>query len=175
MAFMVLFGFFLVITVLIVNWPTIRRTYFGPHGRRNLLALLLALTSALAAAVTVFVVRQLYLPAADETPHWWRSIQGIDAFVTTFLLVICGFLFFYFRSWYRRSPMRRFAFVTSLEAVICGAAGLARATKLSASIEAIRWWAGLLVVSVAALSLHIVKNGRHLRSDLAEFLRFEDD
>lgn len=174
MAFMVMFGFVLAIAVLLVNLRVIRQTYFGPQGPRNLLALLLASVSALASVVTVFVLRQLYVPTSDEIPHWWRSIQALDSFVITFLLVLSGLLFFYLKSWYRRNPMRRFTFVLSLQALINGAAGLARARGLQSSSEVICRWVALLIAGAAALALCIVKNSRDLRSDLRDFLRSED-
>lgn len=174
MAFMVIFGFVLAIAILLVNWRTIRRTYFGPEGPRNLLALFFALVSALAAVVTVFVLRELYLPKTDEIPHWWRSIQGLDAFFITLLLVMCGILFFNLKSWYRRNPVRRFAFVMSLLASISGAGGLAHALSLESSSDLIRRWRALLIAGVAALVLCIVRNRKSLLGDLRELLRSED-
>lgn len=175
MAFMILLGFTIAITVILINLRVIRKTYFGEHGARNLLALLLALVSGVLAITDVFAVRLLYVPSTAETPHWWRSIQGLDAFAVTFLLVVCGLLFLYFKTWYRRGTLRRFAFVTSLQTLVFGGSGLLRVRTLQGSPGEVGVWATLALAGLAVLALIAATRGRQLIKDLGEFLKSVDE
>jgi hypothetical protein len=175
MAFLILFGLTIVFAIFATNWSVIRRTYFGPHGARNALALLLALISAVLTAATFLALRWLYLPSADETPHWWRAFQGVDAFLVTLFFVLAGGLFFYFRSWYRRSPARRFVSVTSLQVCISGFAGLLRMENTRGDPESIGMWAGVALIGIASLVFFVVRYGRLLVQDLREFGRSIED
>lgn len=175
MAFALLFALTIVLAIIASNWGVIRRTYFGPHGPRNALALLLALVSAVLTAVTFFSLRWLYLPSPDETPHWWRAFQGLDAFLVTFFFVLTGALFFYYKSWYRRSPMRRFTPVTLLQMSITGAAGLSRVTSTGGDAASAWCFAVLLVIGLAAFVFFVVRHGRLLIQDLKEFGRSIDE
>lgn len=175
MAFAILFALTIALAILVSNLSVIRRTYFGPYGPRNALALLLALISAAMTAVTLLALRWLYLPSPDETPHWWRSFQGMDAFLVTFFFVLTGALFFYFKSWYRRSPWRRFTPVALLQGCITGVAGLVRVTSTESDPASVRWFAVLLLIGLVAFVSFVVRNGRLLIQDLKEFGRSIDD
>jgi hypothetical protein len=175
MAFAILFALTIVLAVLAANWSVIRKTYFGRDGARNTLALLLALISAALTAVTLFSLRWLYLPDPDETPHWWRAFQGLDAFLVTFFFVFTGALFFYFKSWYRRSPLRRFGSVALLQVFITGAAGLARMSMTGGDPRSTSVWAAIALAGLAVFVLFVVRHGRLLIQDLREFGKSLDD
>jgi hypothetical protein len=175
MAFMILFGLTIAAAVILINFRVIRKTYFGEHGARNLFALLLALVSGTLAVVDVFAVRLLYVPSTEETPNWWRQVQGLDAFAVTVMLVVCGLLFIYFKTWYRRNPLRRLVFVTSLQTLIWGGSGLLHARALQDGRGEIGVWAILTIAGLGVLVFTVATRRRELAKDLGEFLKSADE
>ena len=115
---MIILGILLVVAIIAPNWNLIRRTYLGPGGSGNSLALLLSSIASFLILTAAFSARRLYVPDEGEMPPAWRSLQFLDALAVTiiFLAGITGFILM--RAWIKRHPARRFGLVASASMLV---------------------------------------------------------